>query len=229
MFMDNNLNTMILRSGLTKRTVAEQKGITPETLSRHISGKIQLALNDAENYSQILACTPQEILFANDPVPIIGYIHYDNSDDNIIDWIETRKEKSKYHKTSPGGNVYLRGPIHFNLGVVMFDLPNHYNGPWIEYKNALSVVQIDPIKNNVVATETIQQASYAKIRNGEVVFGHIYPEPGGLHTVHNPRQNDLLSIGTETRRGLQLDWATPVICTYWQPLLRGIDIIYNKH
>ena len=169
MFMDNNLNTMILRSGLTKRTVAEQKGITPETLSRHISGKIQIALNDAESYSQILSCTPQEILFANDPAPIIGYIHYDNSDDHIVDWIQYRKEKSKYHKKSPGGNVYLRDRIPFNLGALMFDLPDQYNGPWIEYKDALSVVQLDPIKNNVVATETIQQASYAKITNGEVV------------------------------------------------------------
>ena len=228
MFMDNNLNTMILRSGITKRIVAEQKGVAPETLSRHISGKIQLSLNDAEDYSKILGCAPQEILFASDPAPIIGYVHYDKAADHVCDWIQYRKDKSKYHKTSPGGNVYLPGPIPFELGIVMFDLPDEYNGPWIEYKDSLSIVQLDPIKNNVVPTETIQQASYAKITNGEVVFGHIYPEPGGTYTVYNPWRQDLLSQETEMRRGLKLDWATPVICTFWQPMLRGIDIIYDN-
>jgi len=228
MFMDNNLNTMILRSGITKRIVAEQKGVAPETLSRHISGKIQLSLNDAEDYSKILGCAPQEILFASDPAPIVGYVHYDKAADHICDWIKYRKDKSKYHKTSPSGNVYLPGPIPFELGIVMFDLPDEYNGPWIEYKDSLSVVQLDPIKNNVVPTQTIQQASYAKITNGEVVFGHIYPEPGGTYTVYNPWRQDLLSKETEMRRGLKLDWATPVICTFWQPMLRGIDIIYDN-
>jgi len=229
MYMDNNLNTMILRSGISKRIVAEQKGIQPETLSRHISGKIQLSLNDAEDYSKILACTPQEILFASDPAPIVGYVHYDKAADYFCDWIQYRKAQSKYHKTSPSGLVYLPGPIPFELGIVMFNMPNQYNGPWIEYKDALSIVQLDPIKNNVVPTDTIQQASYAKITNGEVVFGHVYPEPGGTYTVYNPWRQDLLSTETEMRRGLKLDWATPVICTYWQPLLKGIDIIYDNN
>ena len=226
--MESNLNHMILRSGLTKRVVAEEKGITPETLSRHIHGKIQLTLNDAEDYSKILNCTPQEIMFKSNPAPILGYVHYNKTAEHSVDFIKYRKDKSKYHKTSPGGNVYLPGPIPFELGIVMFDLPDEYNGPWIDYKDSLSVVQLDPIKNNVVPTETIQQASYAKITNGEVVYGHVYPEPGSTYTVYNPWRQDLLSKETEMQRGLKLDWATPVICTFWQPLLRGIDIVYDK-
>ena len=38
-FMNNNLDVLIQASGKTKREIAELKGVTPETLSRHIHGK----------------------------------------------------------------------------------------------------------------------------------------------------------------------------------------------
>ena len=44
MFMANNLEVMIAKAGMTKREVASLKGITPETLSRHVHGKIQMTL-----------------------------------------------------------------------------------------------------------------------------------------------------------------------------------------
>ena len=71
--MPNNLDAMIARSGMSKREVAALKGITPETLSRQIHGKIQMTLADAERYAKILDCSPQDVLFALPPVPIIGY------------------------------------------------------------------------------------------------------------------------------------------------------------
>ena len=92
--MESNLNHMILRSGLTKRVVAEEKGITPETLSRHIHGKIQLTLNDAEDYSKILNCTPQEIMFKSNPARILGYIHYNKTAEHSVDWLEYRKKNN---------------------------------------------------------------------------------------------------------------------------------------
>ena len=64
--MPNNLNKMIISSGKSKREVAQAKGITPETLSRHISGKIGISLDDAEHYAEILGCTAARgILCAN--------------------------------------------------------------------------------------------------------------------------------------------------------------------
>ncbi len=68
--LPNNLENKILEAGLTKRDVAAQKGVTPETLSRHMHGKIQLTLADAEQYASILGCTAQSILFAAEPVPV---------------------------------------------------------------------------------------------------------------------------------------------------------------
>ena len=223
--MESNLNHMILRSGLTKRLVAEEKGITPETLSRHIHGKIQLTLNDAKDYSKILNCTPQEIMFKSNPAPILGYIHYNKSAEHSVDWLEYRKKNNAKY---PGGDVYLPGPKPFEVGAVLFNIPDDYDGPWIDYKDSLCVVQLDPIKQGYVSKDSIQQASYAKIKGGGVLHGHVYPEPGGTYTVYNPWRQDLLSKETEMRRGLKLDWAAPVIASVWQPTLRGIDIVYDK-
>ena len=39
MNMPNNLDAMIARSGMSKREVAALKGITPETLSRHVTAR----------------------------------------------------------------------------------------------------------------------------------------------------------------------------------------------
>ena len=223
--MESNLNHMILRSGLTKRLVAEEKGITPETLSRHIHGKIQLTLNDAEDYSKILNCTPQEIMFKSNPARILGYIHYNKTAEHSVDWLEYRKKNNAKY---PGGDVYLPSPNPFEVGAVLFNIPDDYDGPWIDYKDSLCVVQLDPIKQGYVSKDSIQQASYAKIKGGGVLHGHVYPEPGGTYTVYNPWRQDLLSKETEMRRGLKLDWAAPVIASFWQPTLRGIDIVYDK-
>ena len=225
MFMDNNLNTMILRSGITKRIVAEQKGVAPETLSRHISGKIQLSLNDAEDYARILDCSPQEIMFKSNPAPILGYIHYNKTAEHSVDWLEYRKKNNAKY---PGGDVYLPSPNPFEVGAVLFNIPEEYDGPWIDYKDSLCVVQLDPIKQGYVSKDSIQQTSYAKIKGGGVLHGHVYPEPGGTYTVYNPWRQDLLSEDTEMQRGLKLDWAAPVIASFWQPTLRGIDIVYDK-
>ena len=57
---------------MSKKEVAAAKGITPETLSRHVHGKIQMTLQDAEQYGKILGCAAQDVLFATNPIKVIG-------------------------------------------------------------------------------------------------------------------------------------------------------------
>ena len=70
--MPNNLDFMIRRSGLLRKEIAERKGIRPETVSRHISGALNFSLKDAEQYAAILDCSAQDILFAQNAVPLFG-------------------------------------------------------------------------------------------------------------------------------------------------------------
>jgi len=230
MLMDNNLDNMILKSGMTKRVVAEEKGITPETLSRHIHGKIQLSLNDAEDYSKILLCSPQEIMFKADPIPIIAYLHYDVSGEIEYDLISDRKDNpsakiAKRNAEHCEGQVYLPGQHSFPVGAVIFSFHPDYSGMWNTWRNAITIVPLHPITEQKVSSNAIQQSSYVKIKNGPLTFGDVYPEPGGTYTIHNPWRQDLLTEEIDMQRNLKLDWATPALTTYWQPKLRGIDII----
>ena len=232
MNMDNNLDAMILKSGLTRRVVAEEKGVTPETVSRHIHGKIQLSLNDAEDYSKILACSPQEIMFKADPIPIIAYLHYNIDGICEYDLISDRKDNpsakiAKRNAEHCEGMVYLPGQHSFKVGAIVFSLHTDYSGMWSTWRNAITIVTLDPITDKRVSDCSIQQASYVKIKDGLMSFGDVYPEPGGTYTIHNPWRQDLLTDGIEMQRNLKLEWATPAITTYWQPKLRGIDIICN--
>ena len=232
MNMDNNLDAMILKSGLTRRVVAEEKGVTPETVSRHIHGKIQLSLNDAEDYSKILACSPQEIMFKADPIPIIAYLHYNIDGICEYDLISDRKDNpsakiAKRNAEHCEGMVYLPGLHSFKVGAIVFSFHPDYSGMWSTWRNAITIVTLDPITDKRVSDCSIQQASYVKIKDGPMSFGDVYPEPGGTYTVHNPWRQDLLSDGIEMQRNQKLEWATPAITTYWQPKLRGIDIICN--
>ena len=232
MNMDNNLDAMILKSGLTRRVVAEEKGVTPETVSRHIHGKIQLSLNDAEDYSKILACSPQEIMFKADPIPIIAYLHYNIDGICEYDLISDRKDNpsakiAKRNAEHCDGMVYLPGLHSFKVGAIVFSFHPDYSGMWSTWRNAITIVTLKPITDKRVSDCSIQQASYAKIKDGPMSFGDVYPEPGGTYTIHNPWRQDLLTDGIEMQRNLKLEWATPAITTYWQPKLRGIDIICN--
>ena len=91
----------------------------------------------------------------------------------------------------------------------------------------MSIVALDPIEQNYVCKNSIQKPGYARTKDGEVTYGNVYPEPGSTHTVYNPWRQDMLS-SHEMQRGLKLQWASPVVCTFWQPELRGIQTIFNK-
>ena len=49
--MPNNLFDIILQSDYTNKEIAEQRGVTPETLSRHIHGHINMSIIDVEKYA----------------------------------------------------------------------------------------------------------------------------------------------------------------------------------
>ena len=70
--MPNNLDAMIARSGMSKKEVAALKGITPETLSRQIHGKIQMTLADAERYAKILTAHLKTCSSRCRLVPLLG-------------------------------------------------------------------------------------------------------------------------------------------------------------
>lgn len=218
-YMMNNLDVLIQASGKTKREVAELKGVTPETLSRHIHGKIQLTMADAEEYGQILGAEPMSVLYPNVEMKIIGtsFIHDDET---------TSRTYNKY-----GLGVAKMRLWHWqNLGVVVWECDPKYNGSWRSFHNAWSVFDTSedhfPVPKScyqsmsmVVLEEPMEIAG----RLCEHIVGVVYPEPEGTCAVKiNQERNKNIY------RGLIPVRAYPLISIIYRPDLRQGKIIWNK-
>ena len=228
--MPNNLDAMIARSGMSKREVAALKGVTPETLSRQIHGKIQMTLADAERYSKILDCSPQDVLFALPPVPIVGYCKITKCDPQTPDCpdmgVRIEREISAGKKM---GKVYLQTYTAIDTAAVIWSSDKGYHGPWEEWKNAVEYVEREPIEKGFVSDNAIQHDCYVYLAEPvfeygikrRLIAGTLYPEPGGLYTIHNTYTDSRLN-------GQKLIWASAMLSVSFRPDLRGVQIVLDK-
>lgn len=211
--LPNNLENKILEAGLTKRDVAAQKGVTPETLSRHMHGKIQLTLSDAEQYASILGCTAQSILFAAEPVPVRASVDVakDGTTERIV-------------YPDPVGYLHMHDVFPEPVFAAKWNTAQDYAGMFMDYINSVSLYLSKPIDDGFVDQRCMQHVCWASALNIEgqdgpkVIAGTLYPEPGGKFTVHEA-YDDIM------HRGLILEWATPVVQVIFRPDLRGMEII----
>jgi len=222
---------MIQKAGMAKREVAALKGITPETLSRQIHGKIQMTLADAERYAKILDCSPQDVLFVSPAIPVIGTCHISHCESNenghtTHDVHVERRVDTRQHNC----RVYLHTYNSEKHGAIMWSADRGYSGLWEHWKQAVEFVELDPIKNKYVSENAVQHECYAMLEEpydefggGKTYFGCgiLYPEPGDLYTLHN---ND---TGVSLRHQ-KLIWASASLGVVFRPELRGVEIIKDK-
>lgn len=220
----NNLEELILLSGLTKREVAKAKGITPETLSRHIHGKIQLTMKDAEEYAEILNTTAYHILFATPEIPVIGRAHISGS-------VAKNNVRTTRTMDLRGiGKAFYPALIGRDTGVIHWTVDKEYEGPWRTWNNVWQMVKLpdlsDPIPDYCVQHLCVSKLEETlELRQGPTNFltGILYPEPKNRWTVdingHHPEDN--------TKTGLKIEYAMPVIATLMRPDIRGAKIIFD--
>ncbi len=123
--MPNNLDAVIRASGMNKKQLAKAAGIMPETLSRHIHGKVQMTLENAEKYAEILGVSVQKVMFVNPATPIIGSAILKNNE--II--------RSFYNTWTQG--VQIPAYLGDDLCAIKYTSQSGYTGLWYEYSNAL--------------------------------------------------------------------------------------------
>ncbi len=218
MVMSNNLEVCIKAAGLAKKEVAAAKGVTPETLSRHMHGRIQMTMLDAEDYARIIGCTVQQILFKAAPIPVIGEALITES--KFID--RKLHEKITNHVYTPDN--YLLGRC-----AVTWKAEKAYRGYWYEYDGAIQFLKHQPVVDKIISPDTFQKMSAVKTKepikeNGRLqnyFAGVVYPQPHGKFTVWNGKSND-------TWENLELEWATPIISTVFRPELLGIEILKTE-
>ena len=218
-YMMNNLDELILSSGKTKREIAELKGVTPETLSRHIHGKIQLTMADAEEYGQILGVEPMSVLYPNVEMKIIGttYIHDDET-------------CTRTYNKDGFGVAQMRVWHWQDLGVVVWECDPKYNGPWRSFHNSWSVFDTSedhfPVPKSCYQQMSMIVPEEPMDIDGRLcdhIIGVVYPEPEGTYAV-KINQEDNRNI----YRGLKPVKAYPLVSIIYRPDLREGKIIWNK-
>lgn len=219
MGMANNLAKQIARSGLTNKEVGKLAGgWTPETVSRHISGNINMTLAHAEDYARVLNCSPYDIMFEALPMPIIGMCSIDAG--GVI----TRTVGKKNY-----GHVYSHTYRPAETGIIHWFMDEEYQGIWQYLRGGLESVLLEPIKEKYVHPDAKGYECYALTEEPYDYYGNstrlaagmLYPEPGGVYTIHNGDRN-------ETLRGKKLIWATPVLSMIMRPDLRDFVIELDK-
>ena len=218
--MPNNLFDIIQQSDYTNKEIAEQRGVTPETLSRHIHGHVNMSIHDIEAYADILKITPQSILFNEAPIPIIGDCYVDSNG------LTHRNFSSKCVQAVYMDIVLLKELS--GLVAVSWSCADDYRGVWYEFNGALAFFLNEPIVKNTIHTGCIQNACLIKVKKPlkqkeisipqEIFGGVLYPEPDDLYTLHAPKQNFTL-------KNLELSWASPMTSVIFRPDLRGCRIV----
>ncbi len=231
MDMPNNLNKMIEKSGLQKKVVAERKGVTPETLSRHIHERVPMTLVDAREYADILGCAAYEVIFETQGTPIVGHCHL-HEDGSI-----TRKLHWDVENTSPDEVAlnkldwaYSHTHLPYRSAIIDWSMDKKYTGQWAYWGKAHEYVMLDPMLEQFVHEECFGKQSYCYLKNPWVcekgiswhfVSGMVFPEPGGVFQVVN------FDLGWHLKEQ-ELVFATPVITISLRQRLRGVLVVDSK-
>ena len=224
LLMSNNLSVMIARSGLHKKDVGAAIGVAPETVSRHMSGNIQINLKLAEDYAKVLNCEAQDILFATKPLKIImhNHIHADGEISRVLAGQICPRTKGR----AKSGKIYMNHMFQDKLSAIIVTMDKDYTGKAEEYRDSINIVRSEPVQQSYVDDACEKRPSYFRAKDGQgqvtdIGYGILYAEPGYLYTVVDTNTGDI-------RRGLELIWATPHISTVFRPDLREINIVYDK-
>ena len=216
--MLTNLSAKVNASVLTRKQIADAKGVTPNTLNRHMKGEINLNIEDAIDYGKILDCKAQEIMFVNQPIDIIGhnYITKDGDIERDYFWSATTKQ------------AFIPDYYIENTAAFTWECDPDYEGPWYEWHRAIQIVLKEPIIHESVDNRCIQNLSTVKLKEPvsckkcntthQIVAGIVYPAPGNKYTIHSPKTDILLE-------NKKLIWATPQIQLIIRPDLRGCKIV----
>jgi hypothetical protein len=232
--MPNNLNRLIKASGMSKQQVAAAKGVTPETLSRHISERVTMTKNDAVDYANILHCLPEDVLFAFSPMPIIAQTSCDAQGKWLVDW---RGCETDDCTSGAFGRMYMNSYYRPGHAIIEYNVDRRYTGLFVIYRHALQVIRLAPVTENYVdelalgeycwfKTKEPLSVDHNKKKPDTIFDGLVYELPGNRYTIFKPDTYDIERQTPQFRReNRELEWATPIIGQINNHVGRGIEIV----
>lgn len=216
--IENNLRAMIaqyLRNHPEEshKTIAAKKGVRPETVSRHSHDKIDMSMQDINDYSKILGCTTFDIMYKSQPIPIVG-IGTCLDDDA---WI------SYTHALTPetAECLYLHGSHAKDLSVCKFEFQPEYQGRYKWMDGCYEVWDARPCIDQSVSNDALMKPCIVRTVEEELYCGTLYPQPGSHKYSLVQSSGNANTILTD----LELEWASPVLRYIIRPDLEGATVV----
>jgi len=219
MHMANNLDEMISLAGLSKKAVAEEKGVTPETVSRHIHSKISMTLQDVDDYARILNCKPHEIAYTSPPIPILGAWVTDPATGNMKIANRFLSVCSRFWKKG----VLVHGNYAEHFAAIYWDTQQNVSGPWRHHHSAMTLIDINSVASNKIDQRAFMARCYVMTRAGVMLSGVLWPQ----HHNEFYTLTDVIGVPEENRILTDLDilWAAPVVWFLQQRNLANIYMV----
>ena len=239
--LQNNLKAMVdafkrEHTDESVKTVAAKKGVTPETVSRHMHSKIDMSMSDINDYAMILGCTEYDILFQNPPVPLLAAIL--PWDKNTDEYFTTDMPDSKIPTSNNGEkprlfiahewstertkrfenkSVYLHDYYKDEVMAVYWDQSCDLPQINVMLAGAIQIVDAEPLRTKTISKDCFGYFSYAMTTDGELLYGILYQSGKNNYTMES------IDFGTLTN--LQLLWAAPSLMFIERADLRGVKIV----
>ena len=199
--MINNLKKYITLSGMSHAEVAEKKGLAPESLSRHISGRSNFNIQDAVEYAAILDIDPSALLFEDTRIKIYGTI-----DDGYHTEMVSSSEKERF--------------VHCNMA----RFPSYF-GAFLNKRDAFNAAldgtitwaDMRPIQDESIPQDALSRCNIIKAGCGGIFQCVIHKQPDGKFTIQSFTGNSL-------QQDVKIIWACPVLGRAERPDLLGLEI-----
>jgi len=209
-----NFEKAIQASGLTKKEIAYRKNVKPATLSRHLSGAIPMTLDQAYEYADILGCSPQEILFPLETMPVIisNQMHNQDGEDK---W-GTSFTRIVHDK--PTATINTPSYFERDMAACVNLADEDYRGDIKGLINSIDMVVLSPIMKYYVHPRCQQSLSYVCLKSDHesprektnIMIMTVFNQPNHLYTLYNP-------FTDYTQKDVDLLWATPICATVYAP------------
>lgn len=216
-----NFEHVIKASGLSKKEIAYRKGVKPATLSRHISGAIPMTLDQAYEYSSILGCSPQEILFPLETMPVI----ISNQMHNEVNEDKWGTSFTRVVHENPTATINTPSYFERDMAACVNLADEDYRGDIKTLINSIDMVLMSPIVKQYVHQRCQQNLSYVCLNSDHesprektnIMLTSVFQQPNNMYTLYNP-------ITDYTQADVDLLWATPICATVFLP-----DMFYTAN
>lgn len=209
--IENNLRAMIAQykrdnPAESNKTIAVKKGVTPETVSRHSSDKIDMSMQDIRDYAEILGCTTMDIIYTSPPVPLLAVASCTEDDKSPLIY-------EQHISPSNAQVLYIHGHFDADLGCSRIELPAKYQGRYKWMDGGIEIFDRTPCLTNTVSPDALMKPSLVRASDENLYTGILFPQAGSHLYSLVPSYSDASNIICD----LDLEWATPITSYILRP------------